>query len=275
MDKVFLSTLCIFLAFCVCSATSHGQEKTEVQSYARAFAWPNGKKVAVSLTFDDARESQVLVGTALLDQHGIKATFYVVPAAVERQLEGWKRAVENGHEIGNHSLLHPCSGNFLWSRDKALENYTLKKMKKELQDCNVRIHELLGVTPTVFAYPCGQKYIGRGEKTKSYVPLIAKMFESGRGWMDEAPNDPGFRNFAQLTGIEMDGKTVEQIIALIEQAKKSGQWLVLAGHEIGESGPQTTRIDMLKQLAEYVNDPKNEVWVERVGRVGRYLTPRP
>ena len=74
--------------------------------------WPNGKQVAISLTFDDARDSQVEGGTALLDQFGVKGTFYVVPGAVERKLEGWKRAAANGHEIGNHSLKHPCSGNF-------------------------------------------------------------------------------------------------------------------------------------------------------------------
>ncbi len=56
-----------------------------------SITWPGGKQVAISLTFDDARESQVEGGTALLDQFGVKATFYVVPAAVEQKLEGWKK----------------------------------------------------------------------------------------------------------------------------------------------------------------------------------------
>jgi hypothetical protein len=41
------------------------------------FEWPNGKKAAISLSFDDGRSSQVQGGTALLDQFGVKATFYV------------------------------------------------------------------------------------------------------------------------------------------------------------------------------------------------------
>ena len=227
--------------------------------------------MAISLTFDDARESQVRVGIDFLNQLDIKATFFVVPGAVEKELRGWKAAAASGHEIGNHSLRHPCSSNFEWSRDKALEDYTLKQMSEELVESNQRIKELLGVTPEVFAYPCGQKYVGRGEKTQSYVPLVARMFIAGRGWMDEAANDPVNGNFPQLTGIAMDGKSFEDILALIHEANSTGQWLVLAGHEIGDSGRQTTQFTMLKQLAEYVNNPKNGIWVAPMGTVAKYV----
>ena len=40
--------------------------------------WPKGKKMALSLTFDDGRGSQVNGGTALLDKYGVKATLYVM-----------------------------------------------------------------------------------------------------------------------------------------------------------------------------------------------------
>lgn len=241
------------------------------QQDSAVFSWQGGKKAAVSLSFDDARESQVTAGTSLLDMYGIKATFFVVPASVEKQLEGWKKAVANGHEIGNHTLSHPCTGNFDWSRKNALEDYTLKEMQTELVACNKRIEELLHVKADVFAYPCGQKFVGRGLHTKSYVPLIAKMFLLGRGWMDEAANNPGYCNFSQLTGLEMDGKNFDQILPLLEEAKKKGQWLVLAGHEMGDSGNQTTRLAMLKQLAEYVQDPANGIWIAPVGTVARYI----
>jgi peptidoglycan-N-acetylglucosamine deacetylase len=241
---------------------------------AQQFSWPEGKQAAVSLTFDDARESQVIVGTKLLDQYSIKATFFVVPSAVEKQLEGWKKAVAAGHEIGNHSLVHPCSGNFVWARDKALEDYTIKKMRTELEESNDRIQKLLGVKAEVFAYPCGQKYVGSGTNTQSYVPLVAKMFIAGRGWRDEAPNDPLHCNFPQLTGVEMDGKTFEQILALIEDAKKNGQWLVLAGHEMGDEGRQTTRLEMLKQLAEYLQNSANGIWIAPMGTVTKYIQKR-
>src|SRR4030088_389488 len=94
-------------------------------SQQNTFSWPKGIRVAVSLSFDDARLSQTDSGTVLLDQYGIKATFFVLPSGVRQRLEGWKKAVAAGHEIGNHSFTHPCTGNFSWSRENALENYTL------------------------------------------------------------------------------------------------------------------------------------------------------
>jgi len=235
------------------------------------FNWPEGKQIAISLSFDDARASQVDAGTALLDQYGVKGTFYVVPNSVKQRLEGWKKAVASGHEIGNHSFNHPCTGNFPWSRQKAIENYTLKQMRNELILANKDIKELLGVEAEVFAYPCGQTYIGRGENTKSYVPVVSKLFLSGRGWLDEGPNAPQFCDLAQLTGMEMDGKDFEQILPLIENAKKNGAWLVLAGHEMGESGNQTTRLSMLKKLIEYAQNPANGIWIAPVGTVAKYI----
>lgn len=246
-------------------------EVSFAQQTSTDFSWPEGKRVAVSITFDDARMSQVEVGTALLDQYGVKATFFVVPGQVKPRLEGWKKATANGHEIGNHSLVHPCTGNFPWARQKALEDYTLEKMRTELVEANKEIETLLGVKPQVFAYPCGQTYVGRGLNTKSYIPLVAELFVLGRGWLDEGPNDPAFCDFAQLTGMEMDGKKFEEILPILESAKKNNQWVVLAGHEMGESGLQTTRLSMLKKLMEYARDPANGIWLAPVGTVANYV----
>ena len=241
------------------------------QSNTTSFSWPDGKKVAVSLTFDDARPSQVAVGTELLDRYGVKATFYVLPGPVKEHLNGWKRAAAKGHEIGNHSLNHPCSGNFLWAREKALENFTMDEMRSELVEANNQIEAMLGAKPTAFAYPCGQTFIGRGSATKSYIPLVADIFASGRGWLDEGPNDPSFCDFAQLTGMEMDGKDFDEILSLIKAAEKDGLWLVLAGHEMGTSGPQTTKLEMLEKLIAYAQDPAHNVWLAPVGTIGTYV----
>jgi len=241
------------------------------QQTVATFRWPNDKRAAISITFDDARTSQVDSGTALLDKYGIKATFFVVPPTVEERLDGWKKAVAKGHEIGNHTINHPCTGNFSWSAKNALENYSLDDMRDELIECNKRIKELLGVESEVFAYPCGQKFIGRDTSTKSYVPLVAKMFIVGRGWRDEAMNNPDFCDLAQVSGIEMDGKNFDEILPLIEEVRRTGQWLILAGHEMGDSGVQTTRLKMLKQLIEYVQDPANGIWIAPVGTVAKYI----
>ena len=61
---------------------------------------------------------------------------------------------------------------------------------------------------------------------------------------------------------------------LVESARKSGQWLVLAGHEIARSGRQTTRIEMLEQLIPYLQDSRNGIWFETVETVTRYIQKR-
>ena len=266
--RVFLSALLFHLSVAAPSAIW-------AQPAAAEFSWPDGRRAAVSLSFDDARPSQVDRGLAVLDRLGAKATFYVVPARVGSRLAGWKKLVDSGHEIGNHSLRHPCTGNFEWSREAALEDYTLDEMREELIESNRRLKEMLGVEPVTFAYPCGQSFVGRGRLTRSYVPLVAELFLAGRSWLDETPNDPVFHDPAQVSGMSMDGMDFPEVMALIESAREAGQWLVLAGHEMARSGPQTTRLEMLEQLIPYLQDPENGIWFERVETVARYLKGRP
>jgi peptidoglycan-N-acetylglucosamine deacetylase len=237
-----------------------------------AFPWPEGKKAALSLTFDDARLSHPDVGQALFKKLNARVTFYVVPSGMQNRLEGWKKIVADGHEIGNHTVYHPCTGNFPWSRDKALENYTLATMRQELLAANQEVQAMLGVTPVSFAYTCGNTFVGRGANTQSYVPLVSELFETGRGWLNEAANDPAFVDMALVQGVEMDGKDFERDIKpLVDAAVASGAWLVLAGHEIGEGGNQTTRVKMLEQLVAYVQRPESGIWLAPVGPVAAYV----
>jgi peptidoglycan/xylan/chitin deacetylase (PgdA/CDA1 family) len=220
--------------------------------------------MALSLSFDDGRVSQVTQGLPVFARHGAKVTLFVVPSAVEARLDEWKKAVAAGHEIGNHSLTHSCSGNFPFSRQKALEDHSIPRMREELAEANRRITALLAVTPRTFAYPCGQTFVGRGRETQSYVPVVADLFLAGRGWLDEAANDPAFVDLAQTLGVEMDGKNFEQIRPLLDDARARGAWLVLAGHDIGAEGRQTTRVAMLDELLAYAKDAANGIWLATV-----------
>ncbi len=177
----------------------------------------------------------------------------------------------SGHEIGNHTLTHPCTGNFSWARKKALEEYSLEMMERELDETNAEIERLLGVRPTTFAYPCGQKFVGRGRAVKSYVPLVAERFMVGRGYNEEVMNDPSFCDLAQVLSAGIDGLDFEQIRSLVERAAADGQWLIFSGHEIGQPGSQATRASALEAFCEYAQDPANGLWVDTVEAVGRYI----
>lgn len=258
-----------------CRSLSGVQEPAKPAATApkdqESFRWPEGKRAAVSLTFDDARVSQVEQGVPILDAYGVKATFYVSPSGVERRLAAWKEAAANGHEMGNHTLRHPCSGNFTWSRHKALEDYTLEQMGRELDEASSAIERLLGVRATTFAYTCGQTFVGRGVNTRSYVPVVAERFIVGRGAYDEAANDPAYCDLAQATGIELDGLDFEQARRLIERAAEEGRWLIFFGHDVGEPGRQTVTAATLEALCRYGNDPANRIWIDTVDAIGTYI----
>ncbi len=239
---------------------------------APSVTWPGAARMALSLSFDDGRESQVTKGLPVFARHAAKVTLYVVPSAVERRLDEWKQAVAAGHEIGSHSLTHSCSGNFPFARLKALEDHSIARMHEELVESNRRIADLLDVTPRTFAYPCGQTFVGRGRDTQSYVPVVADLYRAGRGWLDEAANDPAFVDLAQTLGVEMDGKDFAEIQPLIAEATSRGAWLVLAGHEIGDGGRQTTRVAMLDELLAYAKDPANDIWLATVADVADHIT---
>lgn len=235
------------------------------------FTWPPQKQMALSLSFDDARESQVTIGTPLLDSLGVQVTFYVFPTPLKKQLDGWKAAIKSGHEIANHSLTHPCSINFAWSRKNALEEMDLKQIEQQLIESKKQIKEILGVETIHYAYPCGLTYVGKGTTTMSYVPLVAKYFQTGRDWMSEAANDPMYCNFDQLTCISMDGKSFEELLPIIEEAKKNKQWLILGGHEINTEGNQTSKTETIKKLVIYAQNPRNGIWIDPVGKIADYI----
>jgi len=253
------------------------QEKQKHDQYTRIaevgqnnFIWPAGKKAAVSLTFADARPSQIDNGLEILDHYGVKATFYVIPSTVEKRLDGWKKAVANGHEIGNHTMTHPCSGNYLWAR-KALENCTLETIEQDMEEANIAIQRLLGVRPTTFAYPCAQTFVGRGTQIKSYVPVVARKFDVGRNVGDQCLNDPAFCDLAQVYCMTLDYLDIEQAMSLIDRAAKNGQWLIFTGHEVNHSGDQTVRIETLEAICKYASDPATELWFDRVDVIGKYI----
>lgn len=222
--------------------------------------WPGGADVGLTLTFDDARPSQIEAAMPILDRHGVRATFFVSFPAVEQRLEEWREAARRGHEIGNHSWTHPCSGNFGFARGNPLEAYDLARMADDIDRASARIADLFGAPPRTFAYPCGQKYVGRGVEAASYVPIIARRFAAGRGFRDESHNTPGWFDPARTMAYDADGADLPALIALIDRARHERGWVVLAAHDVGDHPTQAMRPELLDALCAYAADRANGVW---------------
>jgi len=267
MGTRYLLILVGGMVFCTLSLNA----QTANGGAGETFHWPDGHRAAVSLSFDDARLSQIDTGLPLFKRLGVKVTFFVEPRGVQQRLEGWKQAVLDGHEIANHTLTHPCTGNYAFSRNNALENYDLQKMAQEIDGANDQTQKLLGVKPKTFAYPCGQKFVGRGLDAQSYVPLIAERFVVGRGYLSEASNDPTIVDLSQAMGTAFDDMDFPQMKKVVDEAIKQGRWVIFVGHEIGQRAFQTTDTKAIELLCEYLRAPENRIWLGTVDEIGEYV----
>ena len=239
------------------------------------FAWPDGMVAAFSFTFDDARFSQVTTGLPLLEELGVHATFYVSPVKVEQRIDDWRRAVEQGHEIGNHTTNHPCSENYPFGREHALESYTLDMVRSECAEADERIRSATGITPLTFAYPCGQTYVGRGTETQSYVPVIAERHLAARCFAEGWLNDSEYCNLHQLAAFDSDGKPLPVLVGIAEAIIDSAGWGVFAGHEIGDgSAWQTTGAAALRGIIGRLKSLQKPVWIDTVASIARYVAQR-
>ena len=235
-----------------------------------SFAWPAGKRCAVSLSFDDGRVTQVDNGVAILDACGVKSTFYVTPPLMEQRLDAWRAAAASGHEIGNHTVTHPCTGNLEFTRGNPIEDYTLTRMDAELSQANAIIEDKLGVSPTTFAYPCGGTFLGRGENAASYIPLVAKRFLAGRGYWEPYPNSPGVCDLAHLLGCSFDALSFEHVKKLIDRTMAEGGWLILVGHDVRAGDWQGVDPEVLTQICAYIMG-NEEIWVDTIARIAAYV----
>ncbi|MCC6155208.1 MAG: polysaccharide deacetylase family protein [Candidatus Hydrogenedentes bacterium] len=234
------------------------------------FAWPNNKRCAVSLSFDDGRVTQIDHGISILDSNKVKATFYVTPPLMEQRLDQWRAVAQSGHEIGNHTVTHPCTGNLAFTRANAIEDYTLDRMDAELAQANAIIKDKLGVTPQTFAYPCGGTFLGRGEKAASYIPLIAKRFLAGRGYWEPYPNAPGVCDLAHLLGCSFDALSFDQVRKLIDRTIDEQGWLILVGHDVRANDWQGVDPSTLNEICEYLKS-KSDVWTDTIAAIATYL----
>jgi hypothetical protein len=65
--------------------------------------------------------------------------------------------------------------------------------------------------------------------------------------------------------------SLEQLKQAVATAAATGGWLVLAGHEIGPAGRQTTEAAVLDQFLAWAKDPASGVWLDTVGAIATFV----
>jgi len=248
-------------------------------------AWPDGRRCAVSISFDDGKASQLHLAVPALGQRQMRATFYLtterletVKPSIRKDITGrWAAILAEGHEIGNHTRTHPCSTNFAWTQNgiRALEDLTNTDLQLEIDEVQRFIESEIGPRPKTFAYPCGMTFTGRGAQRQSYVPLVARAFVVGRGFNDECAASPTRCDLAYVPAMSMDCKSAVDLKALVDASRDAGSWLILVGHGVGRTAaPYMTDLSAFEHLLDYLLAQRADVWVDTVERIGSYLAKR-
>jgi len=204
-------------------------------SYADTFKWPGGAKAAVSLSYDDALNSQLDKALPALNAHGLKATFYLTLASevVAKRLPEWRRAAAQGHELGNHTLYHPCSrskpGRDWVAPHRDLDKISVAQLREEILLANAYLQAIDGKTERTFTAPCGD-LLAAGQP---YLPAIRSEFVAIKSRAGGVAPDMASLDPYDVGTAGPDGVSGEALIAIVKEAAAKGTLASITFHGIG------------------------------------------
>jgi hypothetical protein len=204
----------------------------------------NGYPGAVSLTYDDARNTQLPNLIPQLDQLGVKATFFITNMySFPGSKSKWTDVAKNGHELGNHTSDHnpPNTSNV-----------------------STMASTLRGMDPSVdavtFAYPNCSVTGTAAVEAESFM---------GRGCAD-TKYDWGSQpsNWMNIQGQILGSSSVGNGVAAINAAK-SNKWVITIVHDVGPNPDQySLTVADNKKLLDAATS--NKLWIAPYGTVGAY-----
>jgi peptidoglycan/xylan/chitin deacetylase (PgdA/CDA1 family) len=249
-----LQTLTLLLL----AALLAGPRTSQAQAPTR---W-HDKQCAVVLTYDDALDVDLDNVVPALDSAGLRGTFYLIGSSpvVAQRLGEWRRAAARGHELGNHSLMHPCDGSLpgrsFVGPDNDLSKYTVSRAVSEIRATNTLLAAIDGKSKRTFAYPCGDQLLGGVD----FYAQLKPDFVAARGVM------PGLQTAAQvdLRNVQcygINGQDGNYLVNLVQQAQQSHTLLVFLFHGVGGGHSLNVSLAAHRQLVRYLRAHQKDIWV--------------
>lgn len=203
-------------------------------------SWPEGKTCAVSLTYDDAFTSHWSEVAPELERRGFRGTFYTpIRAAFWQHVEEWRQVAAKGHELGNHTVFHPCrrpiDGPTYDTFDRNdLSRFSLDEFRSEVEVANAFLKLVDGRSERTYGNTCHNTTVGRGESETSITPVLKELFPAARGARRSAFVSSELR---ALNYYEIDCVSSHSFADLkqgIDHALESGGWLIICLHGVAE-----------------------------------------
>lgn len=232
----------------------HGTEGNDALALSVSIAtWRDGKQCAVSLAFDDARESSFLIAAPLLENHEFRGTFFLNTGEVKNWTP-WRHVGNRGHEIGNHTRDHlDLSEIPLETAEASIIN--------GLRDLHVNMPRLSDIA--CFAYPYGRQ-------TESLRDIVSNFHLASRGAYGLNPSDP--KDFSFLAGQPYVSE--DSLYSSLHHCQASRGWMIQYFHGIEVGEPDPIPIAMFCAYLDSLTALRDEIWIAPMGDVAKYVWAR-
>ena len=230
-----------------------------------------GKKAAVVLTYDDAIDQQLDNAAPVLNSLGLKATFYVTAFSnsMQKRLNEWKNLDKIGHELGNHTLFHPCVGGKgrEWVKPEYdMRTYTVQQMIDETRMTNLFLTALDGKTKRTFAFTCGDMKIG----DSSFIHAMKNDFVAARAVRNEMHTIQQIDLF-NVDCYMVNNHSFEQMKVWVDKAIQTNALLVMLFHGVGGGNGLDVSLAAHKELLTYIKQREKEIWVAPMVEIANYV----
>ncbi len=245
--------------------------RTDVENLDETKAW-KGKKCSVVLTYDDALNVHLDNVIPALDSLNLKGTFYLTASsdAATKRISGWKKAAMNGHELGNHTLYHPCDASLpgmSWVKPEYdLSKYSLRRIQDEVKMCNAYLKSIDGKDKRTFAFTCGHKKVIEGE----FIQTLTNEFVAARSVRSQM-HSINEQNLMDIDCYSMEGTTGEQMIDLVKQAQSSGKLLVFLFHGVGGEHGLNVSKEAHSKLLHYLKENEKDIYIDTMLNVAEHI----
>jgi len=231
------------------------------------FRWPGGAATAVSLSYDDALASQLDNALPALQVHGFKASFYLTLAnpTVASRLADWRAAAAAGHELGNHTLFHPCSRTAAPGRDwvaphRDLDRSTVAQVSEEILAANAFLQAIDGRSARTFTAPCAD-LLASGQP---YLPVVRSAFIASKTRVGGITDDVTQQDPHEIGSADPTGLSGDALIALVSDAaaRSRGRMLIsITFHGIG-GDYLVVSADAHRQLLAHLAAHPERYWID-------------
>lgn len=249
----------VFLKISACLALI-GQPAVAVAQ--KTVLWPGGRSAAIVLTYDDSLRSQLDVAVPQLAEFGFRGTFFLNATFPPEDVVRWRAAAAAGHELGNHSLVHPCpAAAFPMEPQFHTEGYSVRGMLREIGAMNTLLTAIDGKLAHSYSVPCSQTIVGGQDYIEALRSSgLVRYVRSG------VPRDAAIADPAAVDRFRVPSRsfpetaTAADLIAFVEEVRRTGGMGVFMFHGVG-GDYQSVSAEAHRGLLRYLRDHAGEIWV--------------